>query len=172
MFPNKRLEKAGMSAQPGSVRPWFFQEQDGCSFSRANSLRPMHKSTRRYFAYATLFALSLGAITYVAPFSGQFDADDPLAFYGDAVLGACFLVIGGGALTLLALDALHARCLAAMSRNAIRRRLRNEQRSYRFRAQRVHLRGMAIGAVFFGGLCVFSIAIGILMQLGVVVPTK
>ena len=169
-MPKKGLQNVGVSAPPGSVRPWFFQEQDGSSFSRANSLRPMHKSTRRYFACATAFELSLGSIVYIAAFQEQLDAEDVSTLYGYAALGACFLVMGGGSLLLLSLDALRVRSLAAMSQNALRRRLENEQKSYRYIARRTHSRGMAIGAAFFGGICALGVSIVILKQLGVV-PT-
>ena len=159
----------GESLASVSASPWYFQEQDGGSFSRANSLRPMHSSTRRYFAYAAVFGLSLGVVTYIGAFLDEFDADDRFALYGYAVMGTCFLVMGGIALMLLALNVLRSASLARMSRSALRRRLRKEQKSYRFVAQRGHLRGMAIGAVFFAGLCVLSAFMGILVQLGVVV---
>ncbi len=165
----KRSRNDGVPALPQSVRPWYFQKQEGNSFSRANSLRSMDRSTRRYFAYSAIFEFSLGTTFYIAAFYGESSLDDPTALYGHAVLGSCFLVLGFGALLVLALETLGARLLTKMPRNTIRCRLRNKAKSYRYIAQPAHLRGMAIGAVFFGTLCVVTVIITILRQLGVIV---
>ena len=168
-MPMKRSRNDGVPAPPQSVRPWYFQKQDGNTFSRANSLRPMDRSTRQYFAYSAIFQLSLGTTFYIAAFYDEFSPDDPTALYGYAVLGSCFLVLGFGALLVLALETLGARLLAKMPRITLRSRLRNKAKSYRYTAQPAHLRGVAIGAVFFGALCVVTVIITILRQLGVIV---
>lgn len=154
------------SAPRPVARPLFFQEQRGNSFSRANSLRPMHHSLRLYHAYSAVIELSLGIMFYIPAFMVKFDADDPLALYAGAILGSCLLMMAALSLAFVALDFLERKRHPALTRQALRWQLQRQKKSYYYVANPKHLRGMKIGAVFFGGLFLMAVFVQILILLG------
>lgn len=88
--------------------------------------------------------------------------------FGHAVLGIGFIAAGFGSLAVLGIDVLKGRALGSMSRSEMRARLRRVQRSRRYVVKRTHIRGMTIGAVFFGAAAIFGLCVQILNFAGIV----
>ena len=149
-----------------SLHPLFYEEQHGKSFTRANSLRPMHPSVRRYLALSVVFEFSMGIMAYIGALHSIFDPEDPLASYGWAIFGACFIIMGLITSAMLSLDLLTGRILGVLDRPTLRSRLQRQKRAYRYVARPTHLRGMTIGAVFFAVLCFFGLCVQGLIALG------
>ena len=129
-------------------------------------MRPMHASVRRYLALSVVFEFSIGVIFYINALQGTFDPEDSLALYGSAVFGTFFITIAIVTLAMLSLDLLHGRLLGAMNRPTLKSKLQQEPKSYRYVARPAHLRGMTIGAVFFGVVCIFALCVQCLIALG------
>jgi hypothetical protein len=117
--------------------------------------------------WTALFELSLGLIAYLGAWS-SFDPDDPLALYGAALIGSFFVIFAMGSAIVVVADVLRRRQLDRLSRSQLENRLRRETPSHRYVAKRSHVRGMEIGALFFGGLCVFAIGVRLLSIAGVI----
>jgi hypothetical protein len=108
----------------------YFEERLGRTFTRANNVRPMDRSLRRYWSFSAVFEFSFGLIVYLGAWD-TFDSSDPLALYGAAGLGAVFIMFAFGSTVMLLLDEWRRRQLRRMSRSQIRARLQRELKSHR-----------------------------------------
>lgn len=151
-----------------TFKPAFYQEQLGTSFSRVNSIRPMHESVRSYLVYSIGFELAFGVISYLGVVLGEFDPYDPWALYACAVFGTVSIVFALLTLVWLIVDLMRGKRLSTMEAPVLRAKLRGQSKSHRYAARRSHLRGMSIGAAFFGILCAFAVCIQILASLDLI----
>lgn len=142
----------------------FFEEQDGSTFTRANCVRPLDDSHQRYYWLSAVCYVSLGGMFCM----GAVRANEPVERYGHAIIGAGFLAIAFGSLLILALDGFSRWMLSGMTRRQMRARLRRAERSHRYVVKRRHIRGVTIGAIFFGTLAIYSLCLEILTLAGII----
>lgn len=148
IFHSRRPAKEGGAAHP---RPHGFTESVNWTESRANTVRPLDRSLREYYLATSIMALSLGVPVWwpwLMPF--LFAPQERSTSVGSLVYGVGFVVMGGLSLSVYLLDILNRVMLAHMDTRQLRRRLAKATPSRRYVARRRHLRGMKIGAWFFG----------------------
>ncbi|WP_146568425.1 hypothetical protein [Posidoniimonas corsicana] len=135
------------------------RQQVGKSFSRANSLRPLHATLRSYYAASTALGLSIGGSILLATAGSLFDGQWNMDEIGATALGIGFLLLGVMSLTLLLADCLRRWSLSSISRSRLRGRLRSQPRAHRYQADPRQLKGTVIGALFFCACFLFALVV-------------
>lgn len=126
----------------------------------------MDRSSRLYLFLFVVLCFVFGSAFYFRALFGIVDEGEEGQLYIYAVVGVFLLLSGGLTLLYLAWTCVYVMLLARLSDGAWRRLLSKRTKSFRYRAARKHLRGMIIGAVFFGGLFAMAVGLAILAGLG------
>ena len=137
----------------GGRPPWHrgFTERVNRVESRANTVRPLGQSLRGYFVATSVVALSLGLWALwprLMPF--LFAPQERSTEVGTLGLGVAFLILGAMSLSLYLLDIVRGVMLARMDTRQLKRRLAKATPSGKYMASTQHLRGVKVGAWFFG----------------------
>ncbi len=137
----------------GGRPPWHrgFTERVNRVESRANTVRPLGQSLRRYLVAISVVELSLGLWALwprLMPF--LFAPQERFTDVGTLVLGVAFLILGAMSLSLYLLDIVRGLMLARMDTRQLKRRLAKATPSGKYIASSQHLRGAKVGAWFFG----------------------
>ena len=138
------------------------KRQLGSSFSRANSLRPFHKSLRTLFISTTLCFGSLSFIL-ILRVAQKGIAKITIDTIGSSVLAIGFALIAAMALISFVVDSIRWKWLTQNSTQDFKLLLAANPKSFRYAAIPEQHRGMIIGAIFFGGASIVA-TIGVILS--------
>ena len=135
------------------IHPWHcgFTKRVNGAESRAKTVSPLGRSLRGYFVSTCIVAFSLGLwALWPRRMPFLFPPQERSTELGTLGLGVAFLILGGMSMGLYLLDIVRGAMLARMDTRQLKRRLAKAAPAGRYVASTRHLRGMKIGAWFFG----------------------
>lgn len=135
----------------------YFAVRQGSTVNKANAVRPLDVTIRAYCLATTVLCFSLGGppwLPLVVPF--LFRPEERVETAGQFIWGVAFLAIGSLSAGICLLDCVSRCALSRMSTSQLRRRLAKAEKAAKYMAKPSYLRGVKIGAWFFGVLVIAS----------------